>query len=111
MIRDTSAQDKVVAAPAGSARKRWLRYGALGLVAVVVVAGVIGAWASSSRSVNAARLRFAQVERGTLVRDAVVNGRVVAAVNPTVVAPATAIVTLKVKAGDTVKKGDVIAVL
>jgi len=45
------------------------------------------------------------------VRDAVVNGRVVAAVNPTLFAPATAIVTLKVKAGEAVKKGDIVAVL
>jgi HlyD family secretion protein len=111
MIRDTSAQDKLVAAPAGSVRRRWLRSSILGAISVVAVAGLVAAWANTSRSVNGARLRLAQVERGTLVRDAVVNGRVVAAVSPTLYAPATAIVTLKVKAGDTVKKGDVVAVL
>lgn len=111
MIRDTSAQDTVVAQPATGSRKRWLRAGIAGAIGVAALAGLVGAWANSARSVNAARLRVAPVERGTLVRDAVVNGRVVAAVSPTLYAPATAIVTLKVKAGDTVKKGDVVAVL
>ncbi|HBZ07846.1 MAG TPA: efflux transporter periplasmic adaptor subunit, partial [Massilia sp.] len=53
----------------------------------------------------------AEVGRGTLVRDASVNGRVVAAVSPTLFATAPAIVNLKVAAGDTVRKGDVLAVL
>ncbi|HEX7641802.1 MAG TPA: efflux RND transporter periplasmic adaptor subunit [Burkholderiaceae bacterium] len=111
MIRDTSAQDTVVAVAPGGARRRWLRIGILGVIAIAAAGGLVAAWANTSRSVNAARLRFAEVERGTLVRDAVVNGRVVAAVSPTLYAPATAIVTLKVKAGDNVRKGDVIAIL
>jgi HlyD family secretion protein len=68
-------------------------------------------WRSSDHSVNASRLRIAEVGRGTLIRDAAVNGRVVAAVSPTLYAPSLATVTLKVHAGDTVKKGDVLAVL
>jgi HlyD family secretion protein len=111
MIRDTSFQDSVItAAPAQKFKRRALGAGA----AILVLAGaavLLSAWRGSEQSVGAARLRFAEVERGTLVRDAVVNGRVVAAVNPTLYAPATAIVTLKVKAGDNVKKGDVIAML
>jgi len=51
------------------------------------------------------------VTRGTLVRDAAVNGRIVAAVSPTLYAPAMSTVTLKIRAGDKVKKGDVLAVL
>ena len=54
-------------------------------------------------------MRIAPVTRGTLVRDAAVNGRVVAAISPTLYAPAAGTVTLNVKAGDTVKKGDVLA--
>jgi multidrug efflux pump subunit AcrA (membrane-fusion protein) len=68
-------------------------------------------WRGSDHSVNASRLRIAEVGRGTLIRDAAVNGRVVAAVSPTLYAPSLATVTLKVHAGDTVKKGDVLAVL
>jgi HlyD family secretion protein len=40
-----------------------------------------------------------------------VNGHVVAAVSPTLYAPAASTVNLKVNAGDTVRKGDVLAVL
>ena len=50
------------------------------------------------------RLRIAEVTRGTLVRDASVKGRVVAAVSPTLYSTAPSTVTLKVAAGDTVKK-------
>jgi HlyD family secretion protein len=111
MIRDTSAQDAVLAAPpAQKFKKRALLVGAA--VAVVVVgAMLLSAWRSSEQSVSAARLRIAEVGRGTLVRDAAVNGRVVAAVSPTLFSTASATVSLKVQAGDTVKKGQVLAVL
>ncbi len=69
------------------------------------------AWSSSEHSVNANRIRIAEVGRGTLVRDASVNGRVVAAVSPTLYSTASSTVTLKVAAGDTVKRGQVLAVL
>jgi HlyD family secretion protein len=72
---------------------------------------LLSGWMGSSGSVSAERLRFAEVTRGTLVRDAAVNGRVVAAVSPTLYAPAGGTVTLKIQAGDTVKQGDVMAVL
>jgi HlyD family secretion protein len=57
------------------------------------------------------RLRIAEVTHGTLVRDASVNGRVVAAVSPTLYAPAASTVTLKIHAGDKVARGDLLAVL
>ncbi|HMB56825.1 MAG TPA: efflux RND transporter periplasmic adaptor subunit [Arenimonas sp.] len=111
MIRDTSAQDKVIAPPPGQANKRrlWLFAGAA--VALVAVVVLVSAWRGSDRSIDASRLRIAEVSRGTLVRDASVNGRVVAAVSPTLYAPAESTVTLKIHAGDAVKKGDVLAVL
>ena len=111
MIRDTSQQDAVLtAAPVHKIKRRALWVG--GLVAVAAVtAAVLGAWSSSEHSVNEARLRIAEVSRGTLVRDASVNGRIVAAVSPTLYSTAPATVNLKVAAGDTVKKGDVLAVL
>jgi HlyD family secretion protein len=45
------------------------------------------------------------------VRDASVNGGIVAAVSPTLYLTAPSTVNLKVSAGDTVKRGDVLAVL
>jgi HlyD family secretion protein len=111
MIRDTSHQDAVLApAPAHNLKRRLLWIG--GVAAVVAVgAMLLSAWRSSEHSISASRLRIAEVGRGTLVRDASVNGRVVAAVSPTLYSTAPATVNLKVAAGDTVKKGEVLAVL
>jgi len=111
MIRDTSAQDRVLTPPPGQSGKRriWL-IAAIG-AAVLGSIGLAWAWGGSERSVDVSRLRIAEVTRGTLVRDASVNGRVVAAVSPTLYAPAVSTVTLKINAGDAVKKGQVLAVL
>ena len=111
MIPDTSGQDTVLATtPDGGNRRRWLLL-ALIAAGVMAVALMLSAWLGSSRSIDASRLRIAPVTRGTLVRDASVNGRVVAAVSPTLFAPAVSTVTLKIHAGDAVKKGDLLAVL
>jgi HlyD family secretion protein len=111
MIRDTSHQDTVIAPPAGRQLKRKLI--ALAVAVAVVAGGAVlyNNWSGSSHSVNAARLRIADVTRGTLVRDAAVNGRIVAAVSPTLYSTSPSSVTLKTHAGDTVKKGDVLAIL
>jgi HlyD family secretion protein len=110
-IRDTSAQDRPVERSRWKSRRRWLI--ALVVLAALGVAGafVLSSWLSSERSVAGARLRIAKVERGTLVRDAAVTGRVVAAVSPTLYAPVPGTVTLEIRAGDTVEKGDVLATL
>ncbi|WP_317201891.1 efflux RND transporter periplasmic adaptor subunit [Janthinobacterium sp.] len=111
MIRDTSSQDSAFAAPPRqAARRRALWAGGAVLLAGAALLLWQG-WRGNEHSVSAARLRLASVARGTLVRDAAVNGRVVAAVSPTLYAPAPATVTLKAQAGDTVRKGDVLAVL
>jgi HlyD family secretion protein len=59
--------------------------------------------------VSLALLRVAEVSRGTLVRDAQVSGRTVAATSPTLYAPAAGQVALAVRAGDTVAAGQVLA--
>ncbi len=111
MIRDTSSQDAVLtAAPVQQFKRRALWAGAA-VVAIGACAMLLSAWRSSEQSVSAARLRIAEVTRGTLVRDASVNGRVVAAISPTLYSTAQSTVTLKTNAGDTVKKGDVLAML
>ncbi len=111
MIRDTSHQDAVLTpAPVHKLKRRALWVGGACAPLAVSVA-VLGAWSSSEHSVSAVRLRIADVTRGTLVRDASVNGRIVAAVSPTLYSTAPSTVNLKVAAGDTVRKGDVLAVL
>lgn len=111
MIRDTSNQDTVLAAPRGATTRRRLLLVGAALALLAVAALLFNGWRSSSHAVNIARLRIAEVGRGTLIRDAAVNGRIVAAVSPTLFAPAPATVTLKVQAGDTVRKGEVLAEL
>ena len=110
-IRDTSAQDRPVERPRWRNRRRWIIALAVLAAAGVGVAFMVSRWLTGDRSVAGERLRIAKVERGTLVRDAAVSGRVVAAVSPTLYAPVPGTVTLSIRAGDTVKKGDVLAVL
>jgi HlyD family secretion protein len=110
-IRDTSAQDAPITQPT---RRRNVRYASIAVaaVAVVVLAGWLASgWHGSAVAASASRLRIAPVTQGTLVRDAQVNGRVVAAVSPTLYAPAPATVSLKAAAGETVKKAQVLAQL
>ncbi|HET9483778.1 MAG TPA: HlyD family efflux transporter periplasmic adaptor subunit [Xanthomonadales bacterium] len=113
MIRDTSATDRVMAPPPRSRTK------VAGLAAIAVAALLVtgfavpsvSRWLSASRTVSAEQIRTSQVSRGTLVRDISVQGRVVAAVSPTLYAPVAGTVTLVAKAGDIVKKDDVLAEL
>ncbi len=108
-IRDTAATDRPVA------RRRWTarRLAILGGIAVLLgLAGfAVLRWAASERSIDGDRLRIAEVTRGTLVRDAAVTGRVVAAVSPTLYAPVPGTVKLAIRAGDAVKRGDLLATL
>jgi HlyD family secretion protein len=108
-IRDTSAQDR----PRDRRRPlgRWVIATVLVMAAVAATLLLAGRWLSSERSVDAARLRIADVRTGTLIRDAAVTGRVVAAVSPTLYAPMPGTVTLSIRAGDAVAKGDVVATL
>lgn len=113
MIRDTSAQD--VAIDPAPQKKRRLAIAATITAALLVLLIVIvpawQRWASSDISVPLERLRVATVERTDFVRDVGVPGKVVAAVSPTLYAPAQGTVTLKVQAGDSVEKGQVLATI
>ena len=111
-IRDTSAQDRILATPP------WWRRHARSLLITAVVVGVLGSglplmhrWLIAEGAVSVERLRIDTVKRGTLVRDVQVPGRVVAAVSPTLYAPAAGTVSLKVNAGTEVRQGDILAEL
>lgn len=111
-IADTSAQD-VQLAPR-SARTRNLVGGGsilLVLVALWFAVPAVNRWSSTSASVPYDRLRIAEVVRADLVRDVSVQGRVVAAVSPTLYAPADGTITLRVEAGAAVDEDQVLAVV
>ncbi len=109
-ISDTSGQDVVL-----QPRSRTPLFAAAGaLVVVLIVAGwfavpAIQRWLMAEESVAAERLRFAEVRRGDLVRDVSVQGRVVAAVSPTLFAPQNGTVTFMVESGDSVHQEQVLA--
>src|SRR5690625_1780060 len=111
MIRDTSAQDKMVEV---KPHRRWLKWAIIGAVVVVVIV-LTAPWASRmlsvGGSVSVSRLAFATVTKGPFTRDIAAEGRVVAAVRPTLYARSPGVVTLKVHAGDKVEKGQVMAVI
>ena len=81
------------------------------LVVVILLWTTLSTWMGADASVSADRIRTAQVQRGDLLRDVNVQGRIVAAVSPTLYSPANGTVTLQVQPGNPVETGQVLAVL
>jgi HlyD family secretion protein len=112
MLRDTTGQDRVIERASVWQRHRALLVaGLIALIALGVLSAYLLRYSGAGLSVDRARLSFATVERGSFVRDIAADGQVVAAGSPTLYADALGTVTLKVHAGDTVPKGQVLAVI
>ncbi len=112
MIRDTSAQDRVVTQPVN--RRKPMMIAAVALVVLAIIAAITPTamrLLSADSTASTARLRIAEVRRGDLVRDVSVQGTVVAANSPTLYARNGGTVSLEVQAGDKVEKGEVLAVI
>jgi HlyD family secretion protein len=111
-IADTSAQD-VALAPKNRRNRNIIGGSAvlLALVVIWVLTPVVKRWATATVTVPLDRLRIAEVTRGDLVRDVSVQGRVIAAVSPTLYATASGSITLQVEAGASVDEGQVLAVV
>ena len=96
-------------------RRRRQLVGGTALLVVLVLAWVavpaVNRWATATVTVPLERLRIATVTRGDLVRDVSVQGRVVAAVSPTLYATSPGTITLHVEAGSTVEEGQVLAAI
>jgi HlyD family secretion protein len=109
MIAEPSRTDRPLPPAPGVAF--WRRSRAALALATLLLGGAAAwwAWANAEPGVPRSALRLAPAERGTLVRDAQVSGRTVAAASPTLVAPAAGHVTLAVQAGDAVTRGQVLA--
>lgn len=113
MIQEPSATDRAIAGRRFATR--WLV--GLGAFAAAVAGAwfalrpVVGKWFRAERAVDAASLRVAPVVLGDVDRDVAAQGRVVAALHPTLFSPAEGIVTLAVKAGASVERGQVLATI
>ena len=108
MIQDTSGQDRVVVPSRLTNLKWWLAP-----VAVIVVLAVLG-WrfiggSDASHSVPRAELVMYTLTRGTLVRDVVTRGKIVAANAPVLYSTEEGTVTLLANPGDKVMKDDIVA--
>jgi HlyD family secretion protein len=110
MIRDTSAQDRRIQIE--PSRRRWVIIGgaaAAVIVALIWVVPTVARLVSAGTSISSASVRIAQVKRGTLTRDVSAQGKVVAAVSPTLYTNAAGTVTFDVQAGDKVAENQVLA--
>jgi HlyD family secretion protein len=111
MIRDTSAQD-ITLEPQGLAQRhrKFVVGGIAALVLVVAIAApALSRWSAAERSVSGAALRYATVTRGRFGSAVAVQGRVVAALSPTLYATSPGTVALATVAGERVARGQVLA--
>jgi HlyD family secretion protein len=113
LFRSTEAQDAPLSASASGWRRHRVRYalGAGAAVLVLLFAWLIHAWLGTGQVISRERLRIATVTRGHFVRDVAADGTVVAAVNPTLFAVAPGTVSYVARAGDSIRKGQLLATL
>jgi HlyD family secretion protein len=110
-IRGTEAQDAVVAAKPDRTRQKTIGIAAGSLLLILVFGLLIRGWSATEHTIARERLRFATVTEGPFVRDVSAQGTVVAAVSPTLFAVAPGNISYAVRAGDTVKTGQVLGTL
>jgi HlyD family secretion protein len=112
-MRDTSATDVAIDQAPSRQRRKITLVGVvvMGLALAFAVLPRLSSWINSDLTVAAERIRTAAVVRGDFIRDLGVEGRVIAAVSPTLYASASGTVTLKVQPGDNVAVDQVLAIL
>ena len=110
VVRGTQTQDRPIQRRP-SRRRRLLGAGIVS--GVIVCAGLlwpaIRGFFSAQRAVPIAAIRIAAVERGRFVSDVSAQGTIVAALSPTLTAAAPGTVSYRVRAGETVKKDQMLA--
>jgi len=112
MFRDTSGQDRVLDTGSTWTRWRWPLIGGGAAIALLVwlLPGYVRLW-SAEQSVSLSRVSIAVVERARFERDIAADGRVIAAVSPSLYAAASGTVHFDVKAGHQVEAGQAVGTL
>ncbi len=110
MKQDGVSMDRHVKRKMGNAVKIGLLFTfAVAVAGIVYLYPSLTRWAQADRSVSLERLRIGEVTRGDLLRDVSVQGKIVASDHPTLVSPSHGVLSILIKAGDVVKKGDLLA--
>ncbi|WNC69758.1 efflux RND transporter periplasmic adaptor subunit [Thalassotalea nanhaiensis] len=112
-IADTSSQDVTVVE---NKPKQKLIIWSVAIVAMLGItfwqfAPAASRWSQAELSIPLKRVRIATINRSDFIRDISVQGRVVAAVSPTVYSPAEGTITFTIEAGSEVKAGTTLAVI
>ena len=110
-FRGTEATDTAVEARPDRTRIKLIGAAAGGLVLILVFGLLFRGWSATEHTISRERLRIVTVTEGPFVRDVSAQGTVVAAVSPTLFAVAPGNISYQVRAGDTVKSGQVLATL
>ncbi|WP_144391512.1 efflux RND transporter periplasmic adaptor subunit [Pleionea sediminis] len=109
-IADTSGQDVVLERPKNR-KKRIIYLGLITLfiISILLLAPAFSRWSSAEHSVSYDRVRLATVSRGDFVRDVSVQGKIIAAVSPTLYASASGTISFHVQAGEDVTQNQLLA--
>lgn len=113
MIQGTEQQDTIMQRPVKSRLRRFLPAVTVATLAIILILALLQTFANNNASIVVARnqLQFATVERGDLVRDIAVQGRIVAANAPTLYSQETGQVQLFKQPGEAVNQGDLVATI
>lgn len=109
MIKDTSAQDVQVKAPINY--KKYAIITAVIFIVASTIAYIFLTSHSAKSSISRSKVQVAKVHVKALIRDIAASGKIVAANAPKIYSPERGFIDLKVKAGDTVKQGNTLALL
>jgi HlyD family secretion protein len=113
MIQQSDSMDVILEKPSGLSRRSKILIGAavVLILSLILLWPALQRWSRAEQSVDLARLRVATVTRGDLERDVAAEGRIVAANHPRLYSPAEGTVALRVRAGQTVLKGQALATI
>lgn len=112
MIQGTETQDNIIQRPAKTTLRRVLPAAAITVTALVLAGAFFQSIGETANLVlPRSQMQFATVQRGDLVRDIAVQGRVVAANAPTLYSQETGQVQLFKQPGEAVTLGDLLATI